>query len=162
LVKNIKSNNYENVIVFPKAVSNRTERINLFLCEEHTGDHRIFDSRDGRNSIEIETVALDDFFSEKERIDFIKMDIQGSEYLALIGMEKLLHRNEKLILISEFSPSLLKKCGVTAEQFLNKIMEFGFKLQFINEKNERIEPISCENLIKICHGEKYVSLYLEK
>ena len=162
LIKNIKVNNYENVFVVPKAVSNKTGKINLYLCVEHTGDHRIFDSHDGRKSIEIETVALDDFFSNNERIDFIKMDIQGAEYLALTGMKNLIQGNRKLIIISELSPSLLLKCDYSGEEYLNKIIDYGFSIKFINEKKELIESISPEDLLRICSNENYVSLYLER
>ena len=144
------------------AISDKTGKLKLFICEEHKGDHRIFDSHDGRESIEIETLRLDDFFFRNEKIDFIKMDIQGAEYLALLGMNDLIIRNEKLIIISEFSPSLLTKSGFSAEFFIDKIMSHGFKLKFINEKKKTIDPISRDDLIKLCKGENYVSLYLAR
>jgi FkbM family methyltransferase len=162
LVKNLKTNNYENVIAMPKAVSDKTGKLKLFICEEHKGDHRIFDSHDGRKSIEIETVALDDFFFQNEKIDFIKMDIQGAEYLAFMGMEDLIQRNQSLIIITEFSPSLLAKSGFPAERLINKIVDYGYKLKFINEKKKSIDQVSSENLSKMCKGENYVSLYLAR
>ncbi len=162
LVKNIKSNNYENIIPVQKAVSNKTGRANLFFCEENTGDHRIFDSQDGRNSIEIDTIALDEFFPVNERINFIKIDIQGAEYLAFLGMEKLIQRNKRLTIICEFAPYLLVKCGISSEQFINKIIDYGFKLQFINEKKKCIEPVAGNRLKNMCDGKKYINLFLEK
>ncbi|KKN07275.1 hypothetical protein LCGC14_1068770 [marine sediment metagenome] len=164
LVKNIKANSYNNIIPVQKAVSDKAGKTNLFLCEENKGDHRIFDSDVDRNSIEVETTRLDDFFPDNEHIDVIKMDIQGSEYLALLGMERIIKRNKRLIIISEFSPYLLKRCGFSAEQFLNLIINLGFKLQYINEKKRRIESATPDNLIKMCDENKlydYVSLYLE-
>lgn len=162
LVKNIASNNYRNVVAVQKAVSSRTHTVKLFLSEEHAGDHRIFDSRDGRQSVEVEAVSLDDFFAGDERVDFIKMDIQGAEYLALLGMERLLRRSTDLILMCEFAPSLLAGCGASAELVIDKLRECGFRLQFVNEDAEKVEPVSPEALMRLCGHHGYVTLYLQK
>lgn len=162
LMKNLKANNYENVVTVPAAISDKTGKLKLFICEEHKGNHRIFDSHDGRESFEIETSRLDDFFSRNEKIDFIKMDIQGAEYLALLGMNDLIKRSEKLIIISEFSPSLLAKSGFSAELFIDKITSLDFKLKFINEKKKSIDPVNRDELLKLGKGENYVSLYLAR
>lgn len=161
LVKNIKANGYNNVITFQKAVSDKTGIGHLFLSEENMGDHRIFQAEEERKSIKIETVALDDLFPN-EQIDFIKMDIQGAEYSALMGMRKLVARNPNLILISEFAPYWLKSAGHSGEQFLNKITDYGFRLRFINNKTGDIEPINVNELMRLCSGKKYVTLYLER
>jgi len=80
LKKNVEINGYRNVILAQKAVSNKTGKIRLYLSEVNKGDHRIYDSHDGRKSIEIETIRLDDYFKNYNvRIDFIKMDVQGAE-----------------------------------------------------------------------------------
>jgi len=48
LVKNIEANHYRNIIAIQKAVSKENGKTDLFFCEEHRGDHRIYDSHDGR------------------------------------------------------------------------------------------------------------------
>ena len=93
------------------------------------------------------------------------MDIQGSEYLALLGMEELIKRNNKIIIITEFSPYLIKKCGISIKQLIDKISDLGFKLSLINEKKGRIESISYNDLLKICDDNKpsdFVNLYLNQ
>lgn len=50
---------------------------------------------------EIETVALDDVLAGK-RITFIKMDIEGAEYEALIGARKLIMENRPRMAISVY------------------------------------------------------------
>lgn len=163
LIKNIEQNNYKNVVPIQKAVSDKTGRSYLFLCEDNKGDHRIFDSKDDkRHCIEIETVALDDFFSAQDQVDVIKMDIQGAEYLGLLGMEKLIKGRKNIILVVEFSPILLKKCCISERQFIDKIIDYGFKPHFINERKKRIELIPPNDLIQICHRHKFSSLYIEK
>jgi len=80
LKKNVEMNGYKNVELVQKAVSNKTGKIKLYLCEDNKGDHRIYNSHDGRQSIEIEAIRLDDYFKNYNgAVDFIKMDIQGAE-----------------------------------------------------------------------------------
>lgn len=162
LCKNIQKNAYGNIIAVPKAVSNKTGFVELFICEEHRGDHRLFNSHDGRKSILIETVTLDDFFLCGEPIDFIKMDIQGSEYWALCGMRECLKRIKKLIVISEFSPLLLGKCGVSAQGYIDLMKESGFDISLINQEKQCLESITAADLLSRCRGNRYVNIYLEK
>ena len=50
---------------------------------------------------EIETVALDDVL-EGKRITFIKMDIEGAEYEALLGARKLIEINRPRMAVSVY------------------------------------------------------------
>jgi FkbM family methyltransferase len=85
-----------------KAVSNKTGNIRLYLCEDDIGDHRIYNSYDNHQSIQIEVTRLDDYFKDYNgKIDFIKMDIQGAEDAALQGMLYLLKKNKNLKIITE-------------------------------------------------------------
>ena len=80
LKKNIEVNNYKNVIIEQKAVSDTTKSVNLFTAKQGIGEHRINFSWFGNNGIEVEAIKLDDYINEK--IDFIKIDIEGAEYNA--------------------------------------------------------------------------------
>ena len=165
LVKNIEKNNIHNVVPLEKAVTDQTGTTQLFRSEEHTGDHRVYDSEDGRKAIEVETIKIDDLFQRGETVDFVKMDIQGAEYLAFLGMENILKANPDIKIICEFSPCLLKKCSSSAEQFLKLIEHHGFKLQYIDEKKGSTVPITQENLLAMCDENilsAYTNLFLEK
>ena len=67
---------------------------------------------DAANIIEVKTVALDKFFKDVERIDIIKIDIEGAEILAWRGMEQLIRRHRPIIFV-EYNPILLQ--AVTQE-----------------------------------------------
>lgn len=160
LVRNIEANGYKNVLPLRKAVSNRVGTTRLFLCPYgNKGWHRIYDSQDGWNSIEIETVTLDGFFKDKEdRIDVIKMDVEGAEMAILQGMSHILKRNDNLKIFTEFLPALLEKFGSSPEGYLNQLLKHGFKLYGIDEKEEQIRPIEVDSLGQMCTGVKYSNL----
>lgn len=52
-----------------------------------------------KGDIKIETVALDHYI-KKEKVGYIKMDIEGFEERALVGAEKLIKRDKPLLAIS--------------------------------------------------------------
>jgi len=149
LKKNVEINRYQNVILVQKAVSNETGKIRLYLCDDNLADHRIYNSHDGRKSIEIEAIRLDDYFKGYTgKIDFIKMDIQGAEGDALQGMSLLLQKNKNLKMITEFEPVALKRFGMEPEEYLKLLVKHGFALYHINMQEKRIEPADIVKLLK--------------
>jgi FkbM family methyltransferase len=151
LKRNVEINGYKNVTLVQKAVSHQTERVKLYLHEENKGMHNIYepDSPDSP-AIEIETVSLDDFLeSYTEKIDFIKMDIEGSELDAIEGMSSILQKSKNVKLMVEFFPLGIKRLGLSPEQLLDRLVEHRFKLYHINKQTKRKEPIHAAKLLKI-------------
>ncbi len=149
LSKTIATNQYSNVILVKKAVSDKTGKIKLYINTQNTGDHRVFNSHDDRKSITIETVKLDDFFSKNEKIDLIKMDIQGSEHNTLKGGRKLLTTNKNISIITELEPELLKLNNTSAKKFLDLLGKLGFRFYDINEQKKKTSPTTSEELIEL-------------
>jgi len=156
LKKNIEANGYKNVVLIQKAVSNKNEKLKLYLCEENRGDHRIYDSHDNRQSVEVEAIRLEDYFKDYGgKIDFIKMDIQGAEGGATQGMFSLLQKNQVKI-ITEFWPMGLKKFGINPEKYLKSLTEAGFKIYEVEERKKKITPTSISKLLKTYPPDKDV------
>jgi len=95
-------------------------------------------------------------------VDFIKMDIQGAEYLALQGMEKTIRNSSPLAMLCEFSPALLRKAGADPAAFLKKLEAAGFSLRYLDEEKRALVPAGAEELLGKCPGGDYLNLYLEK
>jgi FkbM family methyltransferase len=149
LEKNVEINGYRNVVLVQRAVSNKTGEIRLYLSEDNKGDHRIYDSHDGRKSIEVEAIRLDDYFKNYDgRIDFIKMDIQGAEGGAIQGMPLLLEKAKNLKLTTEFWPIGLIRFGIEPEGYLKLLLKHGFKIYHINEQEKRLEPANIALLLE--------------
>ena len=116
LRKNAEVNHCANVVCEQKAITNANQPIKLYLSSFNYGDHRIFQSHDDegynrgqeRPSTKAEGVTLDSYFPSGTRIDFIKMDVQGAEYFALQGMERVLRDNADVVLLIEFWPHGLR------------------------------------------------------
>ena len=155
LLKNLEVNRCQNVIPVQKAVADTNGKTRLFLAQENKGDHRLFDSNDKRESITVDVTSLDAFFKERDyRVDVIKMDIQGSEMAALKGMTKILEKNDDLKILTEFWPNGIRMSGASPEEFLQKLVEFGFELYHINEKRKLIEPINVTCAMEMCKEDR--------
>lgn len=157
LNKNVRINGYRNVTLVRKAVADRTGKVRLYVSEENNGDHRTYDSKDGRKSIEVKCVQLDEYFRDYgERIDFIKMDIQGAEPGAIRGMSSLLERSKNPRMVVEFWPFGLKRFGVGAEGFLRLLNGHGYSLYNADERKGRIERADIETLVSMYDPEELV------
>ncbi|MFY3740363.1 MAG: FkbM family methyltransferase [Candidatus Nitrosomirales archaeon] len=147
LKKNIEINGFKNVILSQKAVSNRTGITKLHLSEQDHMAHRIHEWHSSNNSIEVETIALDDYFKDYNgEIDFIKMDIEGAEIKAIQGMHSLLQRNKQLKIILEFNPPVMKESGLQPEKLPTMLEDYGFELYNISERTKKIEHIDTAQL----------------
>ena len=164
LLKNLEVNRCQNVIPVQKAIADRNGRTRLFLAQENKGDSRLFDSNDGRESIIVDVTSLDAFFKERDyRVDVIKMDIQGSEMAALKGMTKILEKNDYLKILTEFWPNGIRMSGASPEEFLKKLVEFGFELYHINEKRKLIEPINVTCAMEMCKEDRdQINIFCKK
>ncbi len=172
LQKNISLNGYDNVKAFQKAVSSENGKTELFICDYDTGHHTI-NSYNGikayskgrksqMHSIEIETIKLDDFLKGK-KIDLMKVDAEGSEFLAIEGMKGLLKKNKDIKIVLEYFPLLVKNMGGDPIKMIQDLLDMGFRIDLIpedyNANNKNLKQItSAEILRRICRGDEHVNL----
>src|SRR5207237_678248 len=123
LSENTGLNGRANVTLVNAAVADAGGRLPLYLAGENKGDHRLFDSPgESRDSVAVEVVQLDEYLADHPReIDFVKIDIQGSEGGALEGMASLLERSRDVELLVEFWPDGLRTFGTDPEEFLESL-----------------------------------------
>ena len=112
LKKNVKVNNYSNVILERKGVLDKTGKSELWLRSDvNKAGHRIVPidkSIHHSKPIEIDVVSLDDYFKD-QKIDFVKMDIEGSETMALKGMKNILKGNVKILIEGNMDSEYIKE-----------------------------------------------------
>jgi FkbM family methyltransferase len=110
------------------ALSDRTGQSTLYVSDTLNVDHRVYPTQgDPRDSVAIRSVRLDDYFRPGERVDLIKMDIQGFELHALRGAERVLADNPAIKLLLEFWPYGLKCAGSSGEELLRFLRNNRFR-----------------------------------
>ena len=101
-----------NVRLSQSAVGESSRRTTLYVSDKLNVDHRAYlPEGDSRHTVPIEMMALDDYFEPGQRVDLIKMDIQGYELHALRGASRVLADNPGANLLLEFWPYGLKQAG---------------------------------------------------
>jgi FkbM family methyltransferase len=119
---------FRNVSLNQKAVGEKSGVIKLFFSDELNVDHRTFDSGDGRKGVDVSAVTLDDYFNTGDRVDLIKIDVQGYELSVLKGAKRVLAENQDIKILMEFWPYGLAKAKVLPSQVIHLIHSLGFEI----------------------------------
>ena len=151
LEANIKINNLGNVTIYPYALSNKKGKVRLFLDKKNLGNVSLragnIPAQDLGGSAEAEAHTLDEYF-ENEKIDFIKIDVQGAEELVLKGGERTL-KNNKLKMIMEFWPYGLKNMGADPLEFLEWLSKLGFRFSLLDARQKILKPKDPASLLRV-------------
>jgi len=145
LRRNVHANASDNVTVHPAALSDTHGEVALYLNDYNGGDNRMYESS-GLPSVIVPTRRLDDLLSPGTRVDFIKMDIQGAEYLALQGMQRVLAENKPLMVI-EFSPLSIQRTSGSGSELLLMLSGLGYRFAEIHESDKSVQDISVDELL---------------
>ena len=94
LSANVEANQLANVRVYNAAVSDVPASTADFYSSERSGHSSLYPVRGAAHSprLQVPTVRLSDFILGEaiERVDFLKIDIEGAEYAVLLGDQRLL------------------------------------------------------------------------
>ena len=128
LTHNVSRRRYRNVQAFPFAASNTDDGAYLYISPGHSNHSLIEDYTQTEDKLWVNTIRLDTFLDkvvECPRVDFIKVDVEGAELLALEGMERAILRSPGLSMLMEFNPAAIRAGGSTTRQFLDRIRDLG-------------------------------------
>lgn len=140
LRKNVKTNGFENVFLIKAVVGRKKGKISLYINEKSGAEHSIYNFSKSQKKILVDSWSLDEYFAGGNiKIDFIKLDIQGAEPEAILGMEKIIRKNPKIKILTEIWPPGLEKSKVTAEEFINRLELLGFKLCLLRDDKKYIK-----------------------
>jgi FkbM family methyltransferase len=158
LCRNLELNSCGNVTAVQAAVGTATGRGSLYRSSFHC-DHRTYPTKDGQPEIPVEMVSIDEFLPPGQRVDLVKMDIQGSEGMALRGMRRTIESNPGLVILMEFWPEGLRKSGFPPETVLSELDGFGFSLYRIDERSGDVEKVGDrKTLLEGLTGSGYANL----
>jgi hypothetical protein len=117
------------------AVGESSRRSRLYISDKLNVDHRAYvPEGESRHTVPIEMIALDDYFKPGERVDLIKMDIQGYELHALRGANRVLADNPGIKLLFEFWPYGLKQAGASWVELIEALKQKRKLIQRVSDK----------------------------
>jgi len=144
LVQNIALNSVANCTAINVAASDKDEEIKFLLSRANSGGSKRVPRNkeymyyyDNPKEISVRAVSLDEHLEEKD-FDIVIMDIEGSEYFALKGMQSILSKCKFLMI--EFLPHHLRNVScVTVGQFLSVIAPH-FSRMTIPSRDKTVGP----------------------
>jgi FkbM family methyltransferase len=139
----IEANGFSNVSVLQCAASDGPG--DLFI---ETGDRVGFVSRvQSQTSIRVRAIPLDDEIRD-QRLDVIKIDIQGFEPRALRGLERTI-MSQRPTIVTEFHPAGLRKLlGIQPEAYLSQLVTYGYSLAVIDHDGSLLPCSNIEDVMK--------------
>lgn len=115
-------------------------------------------------SLPVRSLRLDSFLKD-ERVDFIKIDIEGYEPKAFAGLSGILSRWHPAI-VSEFSPDNLLNIGKTRpEEFLASFLRLGYAISAVEFESGKL--IDCGSdpvrIVKHCRdlGVDHIDIFMK-
>lgn len=81
----------------------------------------------GADAIIVRTTTLDECFAPGERVDLVKMDVEGAEPRVWRGMQRVLRENADIEIILEWSSSHFRRAGEDPVAFMAEIRAAGFR-----------------------------------
>jgi len=142
LLANIQKNGFEDrVVAISKAVADRRGTMPFFIHDCAVRNSFFDNSGDVTDTVQVDTVSIDECFDATANVDVIKMDIEGAELGALSGMKQLLANRRDLKLFVESNPSSLRFAGNSPQELLWRLRDLGFGVMIIDEQNRRLAPV---------------------
>jgi FkbM family methyltransferase len=142
LQNNVALNHLPQVKIFSCALSDKNAVGQLFLSEDNFGDHRIYDSSGVRESCEITLLKGDEHVGQlTQRIDFLKVDTQGSEFFVVNGLKHLITKNrDHLRMILEFCPYGIRHSGADGHALVRLLQDLNMQYHIIDHQQQCLIP----------------------
>ncbi len=161
LEQNIAVNALKNVRAIKRAVSNRDGEVELLVASLKNSGHNTLGKfgyaatfPEGTERVGVE--QLDNFLSREryERVDVIKMDVEGAELAALQGAMDTLRRLHPALLV-EISDRTLEHQGASSREVLDLLASEGYRFYGFDEQTgfprplERKPRFDSENVVAL-------------
>lgn len=151
LVDNIQINNLGNVVsTYRVALSDRKGSALLSIATEERsalntlGDEFSFKGVDRIAKEDVETISLDEFLEVNpvDRVDFIKLDIEGSELKALLGARKTVEKFKPALMLG-VNENALRASGTDHDKIQMALTDMKYRAYKLVE-NEKAGQFSLE------------------
>jgi FkbM family methyltransferase len=130
LRKNVQANGYQNVQIYEGAVGTHNGTAKLYVSPESNWASLIPGSMHN-GSVDVQLWSLDSLLRDESRIDYVRMDVEGSETEIIQGMGEILHRHRPGIFMEAHAYMV---CSESFIGMLNNLKEAGYRTKYVIDK----------------------------
>lgn len=128
----------------------------LHVAAGNRGDHRLAAAERPRATRAVRAVRLDELLSGEERVDFVKIDVQGGEPGVLRGLRETLKRSPGAVVLCELSPALLERAGATRSDFFALLRDLDLAPHTLR-RDGSLEPVGEDRCWALAETEEVVN-----
>ena len=143
------------------AASDRAGTLALYQNPENKGDNRLYPDPLLRSEESVGADTLDSICRRAgvASAQFVKIDVQGAEAQVVRGAAGLLGASTDCILMTEFWPYGLARCGGDGLEYLGMLRDLGFRLYQLSGNRGTLTAIGTpEELVARTQGRRYANL----
>jgi FkbM family methyltransferase len=147
------------------AASDRAETVTLYQNPENKGDNRLYPDPLLRGAETVDADTVDNICRRHgiASAQFIKIDVQGAEAKVVRGATELLAASRDCILMTEFWPYGLSRCGTDGLAYLEILQDLGLRLYRLSGNRGVLAPLGNPRaLVERTHGRRYANLVAVK
>lgn len=126
----------DRVTIWPTAVGAESSR-GIMTGVDGASNHLAEAGKAGPGALDVEIETLDGLLFDKvERVDVIKCDIEGAEFPAMRGAEKILRRDHPALIL-EIDRRFTPRFGYQARELFDYLIGLGYRWQWFAGKELR-------------------------
>jgi FkbM family methyltransferase len=144
---NLKLNRRKNVSIQEAALGREESQGTLYVVEQQTGINSLRPPAisSATSSVRVRVTRLDDFVRENriERVDFVKLDVEGAELSVLEGATELLRRHSRPVILAEVEDIRTAAWGYRAREIVTALDDLEYQW-FQPQLDGKLVPIGPE------------------
>jgi FkbM family methyltransferase len=157
LVENVRRNGFEDRITpLQSAVSEHSGEVLLFLDDSNLAVTGLVASGQSDAAVPTSCVSIDEFLRADQRVDVVKIDVEGAELRVLRGLSRSIgSASTSLTVFVEVHPRQLEADGSSGEAVIHELDRLGLRSELIDERCGELRPVTADDL----HGTRGVHLH---
>ena len=173
LMRNLRINKVRNIKAYNFGLSDKEEILHIYVPKSNPGEATLHQKsyseitkgvKTEKIRVEVRLIPFDHFYEDYnlDRIDVVKIDVEGAELKVLKGMENTLSQNN-CKLFMEINVPLLNLFGTSMEDLFEFLVDLGFKTCFLVDLKSEINLLKVDNKkIKEIFDNRSINVILER
>lgn len=157
----VLKNKLPNVTLIRSAAGDTSSRAMLYLERHNKGLHSLIPSHTAFGTEDVSVRPVDEIVREEnvQRVDLVKVDVEGFEAKVFAGMKRILEEHHPRI-IFEFMPRWIQLAGDNPLTLLQSLQNMGYRLIILGDEKINDEEVGdfSRFLMRFKRKDDYVNL----